>query len=691
MTKEEYMEKYIKELPIISEIDEVLLFLLGEEKDITLRHVYRDRDAHSNGEELLSFDELASHYTIYEEGCYLISFPDDPDPAELTDEDVASITEEDIKKKLETANNIYEEYNQKRETLYHTLYEFDDSFVSFRGDKTDLCVLTEQNGLYCAYFGDSGFAERNIYYIYPSKQIYKMTRAALKTFRNKDKDDAYFTFRGEEKTKEAIEFVTKEIPAHGKEWIETTEAIFDKSVQEREVLYNALLEFYNSLPAFSADKTELQGMVETNGGYCDRVGRSGFANRNTYYVYPNKQVCDMVASALHAFRNDDKYEGRSDSISKSEVEAAIKFITEDLPAHGKEWIEEANTIYSKSKAIVNDRENRREMYKEAQVHFCAAEYQRIDILKRIEGIELRHLGRSGFASRNSIAIKANPDIDDEAINITPEDIEKEKILSKIIYNWVSKQLEQEKVQDFITAFNANKTGKISFVEEGGHNKEYIIPDNYKCILSVRIANTKDHRQNLSHTCNNVYIDIDQIKKTNGVLHIDLPEDYIGMFIGKGGSHIKQILAELQEINPNITNIKVHEKEIEFKNPEFTEKSTPEHIDKEEVIKDYLENYASQEEIDAYNSVFGKEKENSAQKEPAESTPSLDDIITSSKNTKAEEVIKLLARFENEKDNHELIKEIKEKIEACSAEDRKELYEYIKSKEIGELMPEKDNI
>ena len=69
---------------------------------------------------------------------------------------------------------------------------------------------------------------------------------------------------------------------------------------------------------------------------------------------------------------------------------------------------------------------------------------------------------------------------------------------------------------------------------------------------------------------------------------------------------------------------------------------------------------------------------------------LDDIIASNKNTKVEEIIKLLTRFKEDK-NSELAKEIKEKIEECDAKDRKELYEYIKSNEIKDLQTEKDNI
>lgn len=394
-----------------------------------------------------------------------------------------------------------------------------------------------------------------------------------------------------------------------KERLDRLNKIYESGDKEYEKIKETFYSFYDQVVNFTGDQRELADEIRKGSPdiYIESTGRSSIAHRNTYWLFTDEDISDKFFRASEAIRWRTCH---NNDIAKM----VIKMVEEEIPNNGEQWIASTKEAYDKAEAIITDRNNRRNMFKNAQVHFPADKKQLLDILNAIEGIELRHIGRSGFASRNAYAINTFPEIDGDKADIPLDLMDKQKVMSEIVYNWATEKLAHQKEADFITAFKTNQRGMIGIVSEGGHNRKYTVPDNYKKILSVKTENTQDHRQNLTHTYDNIYIDTDKLKNVKGTLHVDIPEDYMGLFIGKGGSHKKQVLEELQQFNPNISNIQVHDKKIEMKEPEFVDVPSyeRERISLNEVIREYIKTHA--EARAEYEGIFDSEKE-TEQEEP----------------------------------------------------------------------------
>lgn len=422
-------------------------------------------------------------------------------------------------------------------------------------------------------------------------------------------------------TDEELSLITDDIIAAK---LQKVNAIYSDALQKFEEMGKLLNGYVESVITFPGDKYELLNELKKSGMHCELHGRSGFDCRNEYRVYPNDSVCEKIEHAESVYKNYLKTQ--APYLSRQSVERAMQIISEDIPQHGEEWLKSAKDVYDSVKSVVDDRNHRRQMFKKAQACFDADEYQLIELLKKIDGLDLERTGNSVFDSRNTVTINMIPEVNEDKDDIPLDKINEQEILSNAVYNWATKQLDVQKEQDFVTAFNTNKKGIVGFVSEGGHNRDYIVPDNYKCILSVKTANTKDHRQHLTHTYNNLYIDTSKLSDVKGVLHIDLPEEYIGMFIGKSGSHINQIISDLQEINPNIRTIKCHPKELSLVEPDFSLSNVvPEHISKEAVLKDYFDKYATEEERNKYYQLVGSSRMPST-KRTSQRGHEFDDIV-----------------------------------------------------------------
>lgn len=198
-------------------------------------------------------------------------------------------------------------------------------------------------------------------------------------------------------------------------------------------------------------------------------------------------------------------------------------------------------------------------------YFSADQKELKTAIESLATATLEHHGRSGFASRNSYTVKPMEKttkydikvIDEmwpaykgrrymterkniQTIDYCQEDVErayemfaqaKESIITKRIERFMSKF--REKSLD----------GVFSIVPEGGYEEKVEIPEGrfIEC-FRIRTANTKDHRQNRSHTDDVGYVDVEKAKSMaiNGKLHINIPEEYMGKMIGDKGSNIKQL-------------------------------------------------------------------------------------------------------------------------------------------------------
>ncbi len=180
-----------------------------------------------------------------------------------------------------------------------------------------------------------------------------------------------------------------------------------------------------------------------------------------------------------------------------------------------------------------------------------------NIFSHIDGLVSEKTGNSGFASRNHYRFHAvTPE---KAYFPTDAEIEKQTEISRLCEEWADKQIEHIKTERFVKAFNTNLHGAVSIVAEGGNNPSMRVPESYMKILEVKTANTRDHRLHLDHTYDSLYIKKESLTPDkNGNLHLDIPKEYMGMFIGKGGAHIREVTDSLHKVDPRITNIKCHE-------------------------------------------------------------------------------------------------------------------------------------
>lgn len=187
-----------------------------------------------------------------------------------------------------------------------------------------------------------------------------------------------------------------------------------------------------------------------------------------------------------------------------------------------------------------------------------------DALKKA-GYEIKGVGRSGFKSRNSfivllpkVKIKAHIIKYGGAINgrnvggesvwycgEVPIDVndqnEREKVLR--IIEEARREEKNEEIKEFVDEFKSKGDGIFAVMDTGGRGKYQSIPERFKVLASMRIADTQDYRQNRSHTYANAIIDTEAVKGKKSIT-IKVPDNMKGLVIGKGGSNIKRISEEL---------------------------------------------------------------------------------------------------------------------------------------------------
>jgi len=206
---------------------------------------------------------------------------------------------------------------------------------------------------------------------------------------------------------------------------------------------------------------------------------------------------------------------------------------------------------------------------DSAVSFAQDTYAVGRIIKNLKeaGYEVEGVGRSGFKSRNSFAVIL-PKVETEAHIIKYGDAvngkdfgfgynktwycgkasvevndqnEREKVL-KIIEE-ARREEKNEEIKEFVEEFKSKGDGVFAVIDTGGREKYQSIPDRFKVLASMRIANTQDHRQNRSHTYANAIIDVEAIKDKKSIT-IKVPDNIKGLVIGKGGQNIKRISEEL---------------------------------------------------------------------------------------------------------------------------------------------------
>ena len=152
---------------------------------------------------------------------------------------------------------------------------------------------------------------------------------------------------------------------------------------------------------------------------------------------------------------------------------------------------------------------------------------------RGRGFVVEHVGRSGFANRNSFKIKTKEGVlDDDALAVINQAISE-----------VRAEKEKRKEDNFVRQFaenspDPNKTYAV--VSIGGTEDNVNVPQGYSKIADVRTACTQDHRRGFTHTYDVLFVhDETMLKDKRRQITLYVPKDMIGLIIGKGGSKIKE--------------------------------------------------------------------------------------------------------------------------------------------------------
>ena len=152
------------------------------------------------------------------------------------------------------------------------------------------------------------------------------------------------------------------------------------------------------------------------------------------------------------------------------------------------------------------------------------------------GYILEHIGRSGFARRNSYEIQTKDgNITPEAVAKIEQDLEKAKLAVKKI-----------KLATFDKYFDEQSTdeAKTYALVETGYDYDLtrlIDSDKYESVAQICIACTADHRQGYEHTYLELLINKERMKEDERKsITFEVPKDMIGMIIGRGGSNIKTL-------------------------------------------------------------------------------------------------------------------------------------------------------
>ena len=152
------------------------------------------------------------------------------------------------------------------------------------------------------------------------------------------------------------------------------------------------------------------------------------------------------------------------------------------------------------------------------------------------GYVLEHSGRSGFELRNSYIIKTKDGI------LTPEISEK---MQQDLEECKS-EVREDKLKAFDEYFDkqSKDRNKVYAIVETGYNYDLTRiknDDKYEMVAQERIACTCDVRQGYDHTYQELLIHKERIKndKRNFII-MEVPQNMIGMAIGKGGKNIKEL-------------------------------------------------------------------------------------------------------------------------------------------------------
>ncbi|MBQ7659614.1 MAG: KH domain-containing protein [Alphaproteobacteria bacterium] len=152
------------------------------------------------------------------------------------------------------------------------------------------------------------------------------------------------------------------------------------------------------------------------------------------------------------------------------------------------------------------------------------------------GYVLEHSGRSGFESRNSYTIRTKDGI------LTPEIYQKMQQDLQACKD----ELAKEKLIAFDIYFDeqSSDSNKVYALVETGydyHRTRTVDDEKYYTVAQMRTACTADYRQGFDHTYLNLMINKERMKqdKRNFIV-LEVPQDMIGMVVGKGGRNIKEL-------------------------------------------------------------------------------------------------------------------------------------------------------
>jgi hypothetical protein len=212
----------------------------------------------------------------------------------------------------------------------------------------------------------------------------------------------------------------------------------------------------------------------------------------------------------------------------------------------------------------------------------AADEEGLASVLREWGYNLEHCGRSGFESRNFYVVKKNNptmttyvasvlvigalDRDQkEAVGLGrnlstddnfmldleleyPGEVVADSEIHDIYLKVADARVEWKKRKKDLFAqkflLKSLDQGITAVMDLGGFEEftEKEISENFLVLASLRIANTADHRQHLTHTYRYVLLNKDAVKGNSA--HVVIPEGLRGIVIGKGGANIKASSAKL---------------------------------------------------------------------------------------------------------------------------------------------------
>ena len=230
---------------------------------------------------------------------------------------------------------------------------------------------------------------------------------------------------------------------------------------------------------------------------------------------------------------------------------------------GGEWNTEDLGI---AKVVRTDRDGFEIEYPFGFPRFSADQEELQTAIESLGTAILEHHGRSGFAYRNSYTVKPSEKtteydikvIDEiwpaykgrryymternntQIVDYCQEDVER----AYEMFAQAKASIRSQRLERFMSKFRERSLdGVFSIVPEGGYEEKVEIPEGrfLEC-FRMRTANTQDYRQNITHTYDVGYIDIEKAKSLarNGKLHINLLEEYMGKMIGAKGSNIKRL-------------------------------------------------------------------------------------------------------------------------------------------------------